>query len=147
MRAAGPTRIGAISPSWAASTTPSIEIRSQGWATAVVTGGSCCAACTSRSYRSRGPLASVSICLPHPLPALRRLVPADLRGRTGEHCLDALEPPAALFREGAARSEHPTHQRQRLIALPAIVGQQFRQCRDRPLWIQQEDQILLLDDL
>ena len=39
MRAGGPTRIGAISPSFAASTTDSSEIASQGCATAVLTGG------------------------------------------------------------------------------------------------------------
>ena len=45
MRAGGPTRMGSISPSCAASTAPSIEISSQGCATAVFTGGSRCAAC------------------------------------------------------------------------------------------------------
>ena len=34
---------------------------------------------------------------------LRCLIPADFRGRTSEHRLDAFEPPAAFFRQGAAR--------------------------------------------
>jgi len=48
VNAGGPMRTGAISPSLAASTTPSIEISSHGCATAVVTGGSRRAASTSR---------------------------------------------------------------------------------------------------
>src|SRR6266446_5634944 len=48
-RSGGPTRIGAIRPSLAASTAPLSETSSQGCATAVVTGGSCLAARRSRS--------------------------------------------------------------------------------------------------
>src|ERR1700739_1685494 len=132
MRLGGPTRIGAISPSRAASTAPSIEIRSQGCATAVVTGGNCFAARRSRLYRSRGSVFLVSIDPPF-LGDLRRLVPADLWGRTSEHRLDAFEPAAALSGKGAPRRKHPAHQRQCLVALPAIAGQQLRKRRNRPL--------------
>src|SRR5262249_41087712 len=89
-----------------------------------------------------------------PFPSLTRssatsrcLIPADLGGRTDKHRFDALEPFAPLFGKGAARREYPTHQRQRLFALPAIGGQQLGKRRNRPLRIQQQNQILLLDDL
>src|SRR3990172_4503881 len=48
----GPTRIGLINPSFAASTAPESELSSHGWATAVVTGSSAFAASISRWYCS-----------------------------------------------------------------------------------------------
>src|SRR6516164_2440387 len=132
MRVGGPTRIGAINPSCAASTTPSIEIRSQGCATAVVTGGSCFAALTSRLYRSRGSPGWVSMAAR----ILRCLVPPDFGTRTGENGFDAFEPPAPLLRQCAARGKHPAHQAQSLLALLPVVGQQLRKRRDGSFRVQ-----------
>src|SRR5690349_1621105 len=120
MRAGGPTRIGAISPNLAASTTPSIEILSHGCATAVVTGGSCWAACTSRSYRSRRSSDLVFIAT-FSSASSRCLIPADLRRWTGEHGLDAFEPATTLRWKGAARDKYPTHHPQRLLTFPTVV--------------------------
>src|SRR5712672_3108246 len=131
MRAGGPTRIGAISPSRAASTIPSMEIRSQGCATAVVTGGSCRAARKSRSYRACGSLAFVFMV---PL-NLCCLFPADRGWRTREDCLDACETTVTFLGQCTARSKHATHHGERLLAVPAILWQQLRKRGDRPLRI------------
>ena len=52
--AAGPTRIGAMMPSSAASMAPRSEASSQGWTTTVLAGGTSLARAISRSYLAWG---------------------------------------------------------------------------------------------
>ena len=127
MRAGGPTRIGAIRPSLAASTAPSSEIRSQGCATAVVTGG-------SLLRRSQQPVVALAFgrfgfVSMAALISRRQFTLPCARPFSGggppNRASMRFEPPAAFFGQGAARIEDAADQRQRRLALPAIAGSSF----------------------
>src|SRR5512135_464840 len=158
MRSRGPTRIGAISPSFAASAALRSELSSQGWATAVGVGGKALQKSSNRWYLSC--LRSIiPVLLPVPalaggladgLAGLRPRSPS--AGRAGTDVkgfADVLDHRELLGRGlGALHpliGQQAPHQRHQLLAVLA-PRQQLRQRRERLLGLVADDDLLLAAD-
>src|ERR1700757_4067077 len=127
MRCGGPTRIGRTSFSFAASIALSSETSLQGWATARLTGGACCARSTSWwNFSCRRPSTGAGTSSM-----------GDLRLRASrlglEQLVDAREPAAALLGQPVARVDHLMKRLQRHARFLGLVGDQLGNGRDRPL--------------
>ena len=156
IRARGPTRIGAIRPSCAASTAPRSELSSQGCATAVGVGGSALQKSSSRWYFSCvrsivHSLALRAVRLPADLRGLRRTGAATRRrGVDRQRLADVLDHRELL----ASTASYAARARRRAAAAPASRSslaiarsrKQLRQRGERLLGLVAHDDLLLAAD-
>ena len=126
MRSAGPTRIGSISRSRAASTAPSSDTSSQGCATATLIGG-------LGLRRLDQALVLVVRNRLGPLPRCQAWAASALTAlsaRDAEQCLDLRQSALAFVRHAATRGENPMQDVERRLARRRIRAQQRRQAFD-----------------
>src|SRR6187399_857964 len=139
--ASGPTRIGMMSLSFAASTALSSEASSQGWAIAVGTAGRLCARSTRRSNLS-WTRPSVATCVS----GIDALLFGSLRFEV-EQLFDPREAAAGFLRQRSVHLDHAAQALQHLPSLFLVSGQKPRDRRDGTVLIETEDQELLLQEL
>src|SRR5690349_11071522 len=136
MRSTGPTRIGSISRSRAASTAPCSDTSSHGCAMATLIAGRAWAALISRWYLSRGSSCPVES-------GMLRLCLASLCALRREYRLDLFEAALALVRHLTASRENPMQHFKCRLARVGIAAKQLWQRADGALLIQADEQILL----
>src|SRR6516162_3314025 len=167
--AAGPTRIGTLTPASAASIGPRSEVSSQGCTTIVRAAETFFARASSRSYLVGGGAANAPIAEMAPislfLSACMRLLPSS--GLPGRFCLafgsnrangggtrdptvidteeagDLAQPRALLGRKRAARSQYLSDQIERLHTRFGIGWKHRRDRGERHLLVDQEHVVLL----
>src|SRR5262249_4209800 len=161
---AGPTRIGTMIPSLAASAAPRNEVSSHGCTTTVVAGGTCLARLMRRSYLAwvctTGAACVFAITKllgwsQFVRPGSRRFsgfFAPPLRQRHGGWRLDTKQPGNALeslggfARDLSARTHHLAEGRKGLAAQLAIRRQQLGNCRKCRLLVDQQHEKLLADE-
>src|SRR5689334_12389640 len=136
MRSTGPTRIGSISPSCAASMAPCSDTSSHGCAMATLIAGSAWAALISRWYFSCGTSCPVAS-------GMFRLSLASLCALHRKQRLYLLQTALALVRHLAAGRENPMQHFKRRLARLGIAAKQLLQAADGAFLIQADQQVLL----